>query len=176
MLRAMQASRGWFFVSLLLAGCARREEARLVPLPEQRVLENAPDLPFEPAFVRMSEARSAAMIVREIVGEGHERWTGPNPAMRFKIPAPGEWRAEVRFRAAETTLKSTGPVTLAFAVNGRPIGSVRVGDPAVRTFSAIVLLDRPEAEFSFTVDKPWVSPEDGAKLGVLLQAMGFRKP
>lgn len=172
----MRASHGWFFASLLLAGCTRTPEAKVVPLPPQRQLVDAPDLPYQRHFVFMSEHRASAMIVRDIAGPGVQRWTGPNPAMRFRLSEPGEWTAEVRFNAAKTTLNDTGPITLAFAVNGLPIGSLRVADEAVKTFSAPVRLDSTEAEFSFTVDKPWTSPLDGAKLGVLLHAMGFNRP
>jgi len=173
----MRASPGWFSVSLLLlAACAGREEPRLVPLPPQRSLVAAPGLPHEPSFVEMAEGRSDRSVIRGIFGEGAERWTDPNPAMRFELPSPGAWTAAVRFRAAETTLKDTGPITLHFFVNGRATGQMRVATADVRTFSAPVMLDGTDAELSFTVDKPWVSPQDGVKLGVVLQAMGFKRP
>lgn len=171
----MRASHGWFFVSLLLAGCAGTPEAQLVPLPLQRQLVEAPDLPYQRHFVFMSENRASAMIVRDIAGPGVQRWTGPSPAMRFTLSEPGEWTAEVRFNAAKATLKDTGPITLNFAVNGRPIGSLRVADEGVRTFSAPVRIESTDVEFSFTVDRPWTSPIDGARLGVLLHAMGFKR-
>lgn len=172
----MRASHGWFFVSLLAAGCASAPETRVVPLPPQRKLAGAPDLPYERDFVFMSEARASAMIVRDIAGPGAQRWTGQNPAMRFSLPEAGDWVAEVRFNAAKRTLAGTGPITLVFAVNGRPIGTMRVADDAVKTFSAPVRLDAKEAELSLAIDKPWTSPLDGAKLGVLLHAMGFKRP
>lgn len=173
----MRASHGLFCVSLFLtSACARREQPRVVPLPPQRTLVAAPDLPFEPGFVEMGEGRTARMTMRDMVGEGAERWTGPNPAMRIRLPAPGSWVATVRFRAAEVTLRDTGPLTLRFLVNNRPAGQMRVSTTSVLTFSAPVVIDNPEAELSFTVDKPWVSPEDGAKLGVVVQAMGFKRP
>ncbi len=176
MLLAMRASRGWFSVSLLLlSACARREKPRLVPLPHQLSLAAAPDLPHEPSFVEMAEGRSGRFIVRQIFGEGAERWTGPNPAMRFDLPSPGAWTAAVRFRAAEKSLKETGPITIRLFVNGRAVGQTRVASPEVRTFSAPVTLDRSEAELSFIVDKPWNSPEDGVNLGVVVQAMGFKR-
>lgn len=172
----MRASHGWFFASLLAAGCSRAPEAELVPLPPQREFVAAPDLPYERGFVFMSEPRASGLILRDIAGPGLQRWTGPNPAMRFSLPEAGEWVAEARFNAAEKTLAETGPITLAFAVNGRPIGTMRVADHSVKTFSAPVKLDSKEAEFSFSIDKPWTSPVDGANLGVLLHAMGFKRP
>ncbi|NWF84746.1 MAG: hypothetical protein HXY18_13050 [Bryobacteraceae bacterium] len=171
----MRASHGWFFASLLAAGCSGAPEARLVPLPPQREMAAAPDLPYERDFVFMTEARASAMIVRDIAGPGVQRWTGQNPAMRFSLSEAGEWVAEVRFNATRQTLAETGPITLAFAVNGRPIGTMRVADDAVKTFSAPVRLSTREAELSFAIDKPWTSRLDGAKLGVLLHAMGFKR-
>ncbi len=172
----MRASHAWCFVSLLLAGCAAEPGVpQLVPLPPQRQLVPAPDLPYEPYFVGMSEPRAKAFIVRDIGEPGLQSWTAANPAMQFTLSEPGEWIAEVRFNANEATLKDTGPITLTFSVNGRPVGSMRVADGSVKTFSTPVRLETTKAELSFTIDKPWVAPSDGAKLGVLLHAMGFKR-
>jgi hypothetical protein len=96
--------------------------------------------------------------------------------MRFSLSRPGPWLAEIRFNAAKATLADTGPITLTLFLDGRPIGSLRVADAAVKTYSVPVRLAQTSAELAFTVDKPWVSPDDGARLGVLLHAMGFKRP
>lgn len=174
---ATRVLRASFFASLFLAGCSRHPATPpLVPLPAQRTLVSAPDLPYQRDFVFFSEARASALILRDIAPEGIERWTGPHPAMRFPIPAPGPYLAEVRVHAAKATLKDTGPITLTLRLDGRPIASLRVSDDGPRTLSSPVSISQSSAELSFTIDKPWVSPADGVKLGVLLQAMGFRKP
>ncbi len=170
----MRALHGWFFASLVFAGCSPAPKPWLVPLPPQRQLVDAPDLPYERSFVFMSERRASSMIVSDIAGSGLQRWTGPRPAMRFVLPEPGEWIAQVRFNAAMRTLADTGPITLSFAVNGRPVGTLRVADAAVKTFSTPVRLDTRQAVLSFAIDKPWIAPHDGARLGVLLHAMGFK--
>jgi len=173
---AMRASRAWFFASLLLAGCANEPAVpQLVPLPPQRELVQAPDLPYEPFFVLMSEPRARALIVRDIGPAGLQSWTAANPAMQFTLSEPGQWLAAVRFNATGATLRDTGPIALTFSVNGRPVGSMRVTDDSMRTFSMPVRLDTTRAELSFSVDKPWVAPADGAKLGVLLHGMGFKR-
>lgn len=173
----MRVSPVWFFASLIMAGCARQPASpALVPLPPQRQLVPAIDLPYERDFLFMSEARASARIVRDIAGEGIERWTGPHPAMRFPIAEPGPYLAEIRFRASQNTLKDTGPITLTLLLDGRPLASLRVSGDNAQTLSAPVSISQPSTELSFTIDKPWVSPADGARLGVLLKAMGFRRP
>lgn len=160
----------------LLSGCSRAP--RFEPIPEQAAYVEAPDPPVRPCFVAMSEPRATAFILNDISKDaGWKRWTGARPAVRCTLPRDGSWQAEFDFAAVDVTLKDTGPITLTFTVNGRAIGTMRCDHEAMFQFRVAVPKDLAKAGqeliLEAAVDKPWVSPGDGAKLGVLVSAAGF---
>ncbi|MGC4053226.1 MAG: hypothetical protein QM757_28310 [Paludibaculum sp.] len=156
----------------VLAGCSRTPQ--FVPIPEQFRRVEAPDPPDLPCFVTMSEPRANSFIVSDISGTGWKRWSGPRPAVRCSLPYEAKWLAGFDFEVAEATLKDTGPVTLTFEVNGKHAGSLRCDHAGAYRFRAPIPNGLEEdLTLVAIVDKPWVSPGDGAKLGVLVTAAGF---
>ncbi|MBN9657846.1 MAG: hypothetical protein J0H49_06685 [Acidobacteria bacterium] len=122
----------------------------------------------------MSEPRANSFIHKDIASNGWKRWTATQPAVRCTLPHEGKWLAGFDFEVAEATLKDTGPITLTFEVNGQRAGSLRCDHAAAYRFRAPVQEGlRGELTLTATIDKPWVSPGDGAQLGVLLTAAGF---
>lgn len=57
--------------------------------------------------------------------EGSWRWTHDHPTLRFRLPESGPLRFKMDFTLPEATFHETGPVTLAIAINGRPLDRPR---------------------------------------------------
>jgi hypothetical protein len=166
---------------ILLSACSR--EPAFAPIPAQLPRVDAPDPPNVPCYFSMSEPRADNFIVRDItlgLSAGLQRWTQQKPAVRCKLPNAGPWNIAMDFIATDVTMRDTGPITLTFTVNGRELSRLRCDKPGRQQFRAPLPPDLalPGAELVLqaSIDKPWVSREDGAKLGVLLIAMGFIQP
>lgn len=162
--------------ALLLAGCGG-----LVPMPEQQPVVQAEDPPDPRFLVRVIVPSSSRRIVKDIDGPpALYRWTGAEPTVKVKLPDGDPWLAQMELAVAEATLKETGPVTVSLWVNGREIGQARYEKPGEQTLSIPlpkdVLPNGGEATLMARIDPVWVAPSDGAKLGVLLKAMGFARP
>lgn len=167
----------FLILPLALAGCG----LGLQPLPEQRPAPAQEDPPDYRFFVRMNVPSANPRIVRDIgVSPAEFRWTGERPAVKVTLPDSGEWVARIEFAIAEATLKDTGPVTVAVSLNGRPLGEGRYEQAGEQALQFPVPPDwfpaGGEATLQAHVHPVWVAPSDGAKLGVLLRAMGFLRP
>jgi hypothetical protein len=109
---------------------------------------------------------------------GHPaRWTNQNPALRFHVRRASDRRLRVDFVIAHATMKVTGPVTIVFKVNDRPLDTVRYDVAGEKTFEKPVpsgwLTAGATATASLEIDKVWVAGNDGARLGVMLLRAGF---
>lgn len=158
----------------LLAACTSRQA--LEPIPAQPPAVEAADPPFRPCFVWMSEPRANSLIVSDIqTNPSWKRWTAAKPSVRCTLPAEGNWQAAFDFEVSDATLQHTGPITLTWQANGRPLGQMRCDHQAAYRFRAPLPEDMAGASviLEAVIDHPWVSPADGAKLGVLLTAVGF---
>ncbi len=160
--------------AMLLGGCDRDTS---YPPPLQRQ--------FGPpaaavTFIEMDDFRAPAHIVREIRGnvEGAGwRWTNQRPELRFLLDRAGGWKVAIDFTLPESNFRDTGPVTLSFFVNDQLLDRIRFTTAGDKHFEKAV----PPAwlragEFNVIkaeVSPPWVSPGDGAKLGVVLHRAGF---
>jgi len=83
-------------------------------------------------------------------------------------------QAGIDFTAVEATMKDTGPITITLKANGREIGKLRVEKPDAYQFRA-PLGAKPGEDvlLEAVIDKPWISPDDHAQLGVIVSAMGL---
>jgi hypothetical protein len=130
-------------------------------------------------LLRMDEPETDLHIVQDIPRNetGSWRWAGPKPTVRIYISSTAGVRMFVEYAVAEATFKDTGPVQFKFLVNGEVAGEMRHNKPGNFTFDKLVpqtmLKTNSDNEFAVEVDKPWVSPEDGAKLGFILASIGF---
>jgi hypothetical protein len=130
-------------------------------------------------FVTMNHPKIDQYIVRDIsyaLEGGSWRWTGKRPALRLHAPPDQELNFITDFAVPEITMKETGPVSITFFLEGRPLDRVRCDAPGQRRFQKRVPPEwqlggiiTAEAE----IDKVWVSPEDGRELGFVLVRAGF---
>jgi hypothetical protein len=153
----------------------------LSPLPEQQPSVTAEDPPDERFYVRMVAHSAGRRIVQDIAGGAAMfRWTGAEPSIELRVSSPGPWLARMEFAVAEATLRETGPVTVRLLLNGRPLGQERflaAGEKALSYPVPDELISAKEtARLHARIEPVWVAPDDGARLGVLLKAMGFVRP
>ena len=133
-------------------------------------------------YVAMNDPRAGAHLMRDISrfveGEGW-RWAGQRPQMRFYLEAASNLRFCLDFSIPEATFKDTGPMALAYLINGRPLDKVRYLQAGVQHYEKPVpeslLRAGQENLVEIEPDKVWTSKDDGAKLSILLIRAGFVK-
>ena len=163
---------------LLLASCAKIPEYQEVPLQRASLPGQYP--PTCGAYVHMSDPIVADYLVSD-VSEGAPtdawRWTNKKPTFRFKLTKVTGLRFEANYTIIKSILAATGAVTLTWSVNGHVLGSVVESKEGYRKFSKPVpaewLIPNAENIVVGEVDKTWISPVDGAKLGFIISNLGF---
>ncbi len=127
----------------------------------------------------MTDDAVVARIVQDVSG-GHAdawRWTGQKPTLRLRLSDTADLKYRIEFAIADITLKDTGPVTLTFLVNDKPVGKQTYDKAGTQTWETPVTPDLLVAGSDNTigvmVDKVWSSPGDGAKLGIILSSIGL---
>ena len=151
-------------------------------MPPQDEYSPAADPGPAPAFVTMGDPRSSDCIVSDVspIAEGSGwRWTYLEPTLKFYLPTYGQQRFVMDFFISETTFKDTGPVTLSVFVNGGLLTRLRCSRPGGyhldRPVPSAWLQRANPAIVRAVLDKVWVAPRDGARLGYALTGAGFRK-
>jgi hypothetical protein len=157
---------------MLLTGCAGLPES--FPPPPQRQPALSSKIPLQ-----MSDPETDAPIVQDIPKneKGPWRWAGPKPTVRILLTSVADTRLFVEYSVADATFKDTGPVKFRFLVNGQLVDEIRHTKPGAFTLDkpvpAAMLKPNAGNEIAVEVDKPWVAPQDGAKLGFILTSIGF---
>jgi hypothetical protein len=163
---------------LLLAGCVRAPESYPPPIQRQPL----PDLEESASgmLVNMSDPNAGAYFVRDIspgLEGGRWRWTNQRPELKFFLESTKGLKLVWDFSVAEVTFKETGPVTVSFYVNGRPVGRLPCPKPGDYKFEQPVRQELLRANEYNTIaaqaDKLWVSQTDGVKLGFTMTRAGF---
>ena len=165
-----------FCVILVLASCAR--DPGWLPIPAQQSLDLGPDPGGIGPSVRMGDPDANDYIVGDIgLMPGTWRWTFLHPELRFRVAHAEGQRFTAEINIPEVTFKVTGPVVVAYLLNGRRLGFVRCDHPGTYSIDHAVpsvwLAPGDYIHVSFDADRHWVSPEDGAQLSFLLSRAGF---
>jgi hypothetical protein len=152
-----------------LIGC--KPNAQWYTLPPQRA--------EEPIFVAMRDRRANDHIVRDIdrTDRAEWRWTNQRPELRFTLKTVANLKLAMDFIINEKTFAQTGPVTVTFYVNDHLLAKHRYAGPGPQHFEQPVpaewlKLGDPTL-VAAAVDKPYIAPADGVKLGFLLTRAGF---
>ncbi len=165
-------------LTLTLAGCVSIPDTYAPPM-DRRPVTGYGDTSFG-GVVSMSDASARAHIVKDIspqLQSGAWRWTLQRPELRFAVSHTKGVRLVMDFAVAKSTFDSTGPVTISFYVNDRLLDKVRYDQPGNKRFEKPVppewlATDRMNT-IAAEIDKLYVSPLDGAKLGFILSRAGF---
>jgi hypothetical protein len=108
---------------------------------------------------------------------GPWKWTGPKPTIKVVCRTNQGLRYIIDFVIADVTFKVTGPVTLTFLVNDHVLDTVRYATPGPQHFEKAVppewVNPLQDTLVAASIDKVFVAPADGAKLGFILQRIGL---
>jgi hypothetical protein len=104
-------------------------------------------------------------------------WAGPRPSIRAAVPAAGAFRFIMNLVVPEAVLAKTGPITVAFAVDGRVLGKALYTTAGEKTFEKPVppglLTPGDLATLSAESDKT-IAAGDGRILSFILTGAGFK--
>lgn len=129
-------------------------------------------------LIDLATPAADAHIVSDIGGAtGSWRWTGQRPAVKVTLKDTQNVKYFIDFAVADATFAQTGPVTVTFKVNDHVLESVPYAQPGNQHFEKLVPAEWLKADddtiVSAEVDKVFVSPEDGAQLGLVLMKLGL---
>jgi hypothetical protein len=164
---------------LLLAACDRLPESYAPP--EQRHPVEGYNPGPEAMMVEMSDPDASLRIVKDVYGptDPSWRWTSQNPTVQLLVLSTENLRFHADFAIWNDGFKVTGPVEIAYQVNGKTLDRVHYTTPGVKHFEKTVPADWLSVDTDTTIgmliDKLYVSPKDGVKFGVILQRMGFKQ-
>lgn len=149
------------------------------PPPQRRLLPKTTLLRLSP-MVAMSDAGASRHFLRDIAPgtEGDAwRWTGQHPAVSLQVHGTSGLKFHIEFTVPDVTFKETGPVTLRFTINDHEVGSVHCDGPGSRVFEAQAppswLMPEKINILAADIDKVYVAPADGEKLGFILTNIGL---
>ena len=105
------------------------------------------------------------------------RWTAKRPTVRVRTRSAEHLRYTIDFEIAESAFAVTGPLTITFLVNNRVLDRVRYDRPGGQHFEKLLpegwVTANQDVTVGAEIDKLWVSPVDGAMLGIVLLRMGL---
>jgi hypothetical protein len=162
---------------LLLAACVKIDDTYAPPIQRRPV--SGPDTSRLKHFIAMNDPAAEDHFLRDVGPlEGESwRWTRQNPTLRFVLPSTRGLKLLVEFGIHDDTLRSTGPLTITYLVNGHVLDRVRYEKSGGQSFQKAVpsewLGDGEDVVVKVALDKVYVAPADGAQLGVTLARAGF---
>ena len=130
-------------------------------------------------MVNMTDGDWMAHVVQDIApGEPAAwKWTGQKPTVKVVARTNQGLKYIIDFSIADATLKATGPVTLTFLVNDHALDSVRYTKSGDYHYEKAVppawVEPLKDTVLAAAIDKVWVAPADGAKLGFILTRIGL---
>jgi hypothetical protein len=165
-------------LTLFLAGCDRLPETYAPP--EQRHAVESLNPGPESMLVEMGDTDADLHIAKDIYGASNPswRWTGQNPTVRMLLLRTDHLKFVADFALWDDGFKTTGPVEIAYLVNGKVLEKVRYPTPGVKHFEKAVPADwlfvDSETTLAMSLDKVYVAPQNGMKFGVILVRLGFK--
>ncbi len=164
-------------LAMLVSSCQNMPEPYAPPVQRQ---------PFEDArphrmsrIVNVADSDSVAHFVQDIAGGGPApwKWTNQKPTVKVTPRTNQGLRYVIDFSLPEVTFKVTGPVTLSFLVNDHVLERVPYKAAGEYHFEKAVPPEWVEplkdTMLAAEIDKVWVSPMDGARLGFILTRIGL---
>lgn len=127
--------------------------------------------------VEMGTPEAQSHLLRDVLCAGASSWcwTGEKPAILFHVPKRLHTRFKMDFEIHEPTF--TGPVRLTVWLNGVRLGDETYISPKGHTFDRAVPLDLLRSDgvalIETTLDRYYIAPADGQKLGYQLLRAGF---
>jgi hypothetical protein len=174
----MKERLGLVCAASLIASACQNIPGPLATPVQRQALEN-----FRPykisAIVDMSDEDAPAHFVQDLTSNATSawRWTGKRPTLRVRMRSAENLRYTIDFAVGGAMLRNTGPLTISFLVNDHVLDRVRFDREGVHHFEKAVPAGWVTAEQETTVgaeiDKPWIPPEGGPQLGIVLMRIGL---
>jgi len=160
---------------LTLIACQNIPQA--VAPPEQRQ-PMASTRPYRISHVLDLADGDTSRVVSDILGPaGGFSWTAKRPTIKIRLRGLPHVRYTIDFGIIDATFKDTGPVSITFLVNEHALETVRYTQTGSQHFEKDVPLEwirrDEDTLISAEIDKVWIAPDDGAKLGFILSRMGL---
>ena len=128
-------------------------------------------------MVKPSEGDMSQVAADILPPAGGWSWTGQRPAVKVRVRNAQKVRYEIDFTVADATFKQTGPVAITFFVNDHALDTIHYAKPGPQHYEKTVpaeWIDTGKDNVAgAAVDKVWTSPDDGAKLGLILTRIGL---
>jgi hypothetical protein len=166
-------------VLLCFAACSSKPEPGGAPAAQPAIGMKTRSNPTK-SMVLMNDPSVNDYIVKDVsetLEGGSWRWAYDHPELRFQLKDTNNQKVEVHFSVADATFKTTGPVTVKFFVNNKPVGDMKIAKPGDYVFSKAVPADTLKTDDVTTVSaeaRPvWTSPTDARHLTIILTQAGF---
>lgn len=164
-------------IAVLVSSCQNMPEPYAPPVQRQPFEEGRPHRMQR--MVSMSDGDWLSHRVQDLPSSEPSpwKWTGQKPTIKVVPRTNQGLRYVIDFSIAEATLKDTGPVTLTFLVNDHALESVRYTAPGDYHYEKAVppgwVEPQKDTLLAASINKVWIAPADGAKLGFILTRIGL---
>ena len=166
--------------TLATYSCNRLPES--YPPPEQRHPTEGVSLLRASMMVNMNDQDAEAHFVKDIglkLEGGYWRWAQKQPTVKILLAKTQGLKFTTNFTLYEGCMAQTGPVVISFRIGDKLLAKERYTTPGYKHFEKPVPADwlqtSAETLVSEEIDKVFVSPEDGVKLGFILSNIGFER-
>jgi hypothetical protein len=170
---------------LVLSGAVLLSACQNMPEPYAPPEQRQPFENFRPyritRVVNMSDGDAESHFVSGMtdINAGSWRWVEQRPTLKLLMRSNDNLTYTIDFTIPATTFEQTGPVTLSFFVNDHLLDTVRCPAPGDRHFEKRVpdgwVEPNKEATVAAEIDKVYVSPKDGSRLGFILTRVGLKQ-
>jgi hypothetical protein len=133
-------------------------------------------------FIIMKNDNADMGIVQEILHEqpgSAWRWTNQHPRVKVWVNSVAGWSLYIKFTLPAVILKKTGPISIRFSINDHLLETRTFEKEQQYEFVKAVpeaILKPADPNFiALDLDRVYVSPKDGVKLGILLQEIGLTR-
>lgn len=131
-------------------------------------------------MVKMNDEDAPAHFVKDIghkLEGGSWRWCEKRPTVKILLVKTQGLKFSTDFTIWEGCLKQTGPVSISFFIGDKLLDKVRYDTAGYKHFEKAVddawLQTADETLVAEEIDKVYVDPQDGTKLGFILTNLGF---
>jgi hypothetical protein len=164
-------------LAVLASSCQNMPEPYAPPVQRQPFEDGRPHRMTR--IVSTSDGDWMQHVVQDVApGEPSPwKWTGQKPTVKVVTRTNQGIRYMIDFSLAEVTMKTTGPVTMTFLVNDHALDSIRYTKSGDYHYEKAVppewIEPLKDTLLAASIDKVWVAPADGAKLGFILTRIGL---
>lgn len=162
----------------MLSGCTNIPDTYAPPV-QRRPLTGPEPSPVT-HFVAMNAPNAEAHFVHGVsrhLEAGAWRWLEPRAELVFRLDTRSHLRYVMEFAIPEVTFAQRGPVRIAIRINGRLLDEPRYQRGGEFRYEKPVPAEWLRTDIhnfvTLEIDKPWIAPGDGARLGFILKSVGF---